>query len=147
MRCFTLSLLFAFITQISAFSQSRIEVLKIRQSGCMGTCPVYEVTLSRTGLLVYEGIKFTDSVGKYTIEVGAKHAKRILKRLEKNGVMNLPESYPIKVSDMPMTFYAIKTRTTEKTINRADSGPDFLNKTLEDINKLSKRNKWKKVAL
>lgn len=65
MKSVFLSILCSFIITLTAFSQGTIEVLKIRQSGCKGTCPVYEVTLSKKGLLVYEGIKFTDSVGKY----------------------------------------------------------------------------------
>lgn len=146
MKVLVVSFLLLLLCTANGIAQGKIEVLKIRQSGCKGTCPVYEITLSKTGLLVYEGIQHTDSIGKYLIQIGAKNARRILSNLEKNKVMTLPESYPIQVADMPMTFFTIKTRTSEKVINRANWGPAFLQKAFDDLNKLSKRYRWKKVV-
>lgn len=138
-----LAVTFFFTTAL--FAQKNLQSVTIKQNGCKGTCPMYDITISKNGYVIYEGKRYTDSIGKYKINIGTKKACAFLVKLEKNKITTLPESYPMKVADLPSFTYTLQTKKGEQTILRANYGPTFLTASKKEVEALIKKYKWTKL--
>ncbi|MBL7771773.1 MAG: hypothetical protein JNM95_02790 [Chitinophagaceae bacterium] len=132
----------AFLIASSCFAQKVLQSVTIKQNGCKGTCPMYNITINKDGSVIYEGKRYCDSIGTYKMNIGSKNAKAILIKLEKNKILSLPDSYPMKIADLPSFSYQVNTKTKEKSIIRANYGPKFLSTTKKDVEALIKKYKW-----
>lgn len=135
------------VTPFFSLAQKKIQTVHIKQSGCKGFCPIFNYTLQSDGTLLYEGEKFTDSIGKYTIFVGKKFSAQIFKKLEKNKFEKETEMFPLKQSDIPMLFYKVDLKNGQtKNIGRANFGPIYLQQIKKQIDDKIKTSKWKKIS-
>ena len=55
--------------------------IRLERSGCFGSCPVYDVTLSGTGEVRYEGRKYVKQTGVHISQLPQAWVLRLVDRL------------------------------------------------------------------
>ncbi len=87
----------------------RSDWVTVRTHGCLGTCPLYEVTLNAEGTVKWKGDRFVETVGLATEHVDPDDAAALFEKLRSGGLRRLPRSLNCKqeVSDAPWTIVTI----------------------------------------
>jgi hypothetical protein len=68
-------------------------VVTLERTPCFGRCPVYRVTISRSGLVRYEGKRFVADSGRDSARISSKAVAGLLKELERGGYYAFDEKY------------------------------------------------------
>ena len=81
------------------------DFIKIRRTGCFGTCPIYEMTLFDDGSAAYTGKRFVNEVGKAIYQFDKNRVKALFDRAEKLNFQDLNAEYDDpQISDMESVF-------------------------------------------
>jgi hypothetical protein len=67
--------------------------LSLERRPCFGTCPVYTVTLERTGAVIFEGRRFVADTGTHTASIPAARADSLFRALDAAGWFTLADRY------------------------------------------------------
>lgn len=73
-------------------------VVTLERTPCFGTCPVYTVSISESGLVRFNGKHHVTQTGEATATIPAARVDSLLEELEEAGYFELPEAY---VMDAP----------------------------------------------
>jgi hypothetical protein len=85
-----------------ALAAEDITAVSLSRSECYGTCPVYRVTLSRSGRATYIGEAFVERVGRHRRSVDRDRFDDLVRVILRLGFADLePECLP-PASDMPI---------------------------------------------
>ena len=68
-------------------------VVSLERTPCFGRCPVYRVTISRSGLVRYEGKRFVADSGTDSARISSKAVTGLLSELEQGGYYGFDEKY------------------------------------------------------
>ena len=80
------------------------DVITLERGPCFGTCPVYRVTLARSGAVQFEGRRFVADSGVSSGTVPAARVDSLFGELESSGYFELADSY--RSGDAVCTRYA-----------------------------------------
>jgi hypothetical protein len=69
-------------------------ILSIERTPCFGACPVYTATLYENGLLMYNGKRFTHSIGCHYAIISPSEIKKLRGWLEDDGIFLFKDKYP-----------------------------------------------------
>ena len=85
--------------------RARPEDLRIqfRNGGGYGSDPIYSLDVYDTGLLVYEGIRFTDRPGRWERSIDRRSVVALLDSFERADFPNYPRAFRNRVADAPTT--------------------------------------------
>ncbi|WP_222931314.1 DUF6438 domain-containing protein, partial [Xanthovirga aplysinae] len=64
--------LILFSCQSTRYNQSGDALITYRKTACMGSCPVYSVEIMKNGIVLFEGIKYTDKLGSWQARLNKK---------------------------------------------------------------------------
>jgi predicted RNase H-like nuclease len=78
-----------------------ITAVSLSGGGCYGTCPVYRITLSRTGRATYVGYEFVERVGRYRGTVSPDRFDDLVRIILRLGFADFDPEYPPPGTDMP----------------------------------------------
>jgi hypothetical protein len=67
--------------------------ISLERGPCFGTCPVYAVTISRTGEVRFEGRRFVADTGVSTGAIPAARAESLFTELDRAGYFELADAY------------------------------------------------------
>jgi hypothetical protein len=67
--------------------------LSLERRPCFGTCPVYTVTLERTGAVIFEGRRFVADTGTFTATIPAARADSLFRELDAAGWFGFADRY------------------------------------------------------
>jgi hypothetical protein len=67
--------------------------LSLERRPCFGTCPVYTVTLERTGAVTFEGRRFVADTGTHTGSIPAARADSLFRALDAAGWFSFADRY------------------------------------------------------
>ena len=122
--------------------------IRFERTFCFGTCPVYKINIKRDGSIVYEGIEYVDSIGKYKAVLNTNQAHFIFNKFEKAfGVIN-EKAYSNGGTDN----YTILTKLYDDGIqiksvsDNGAVGPSSLIWSYVVMEDLRKSVKWQKVS-
>ncbi len=92
--------------------------ISLRRSGCFGTCPVYELSISGNGNVEFNGNNFVEFPGKHTITIPLDSLRILLHQIDTCGWFNLHDEYTnMSVSDAPSAIITVVIGSKTKTIN------------------------------
>lgn len=115
--------------QIKSTNQNRQKELtelslSMKRSGCFGECPIYDLTIQSDGKVIFEGKKYTKTIGKAESKLEKEKIKKLIAEIGKANFFSLDDSYnyeskncPLSMSDHPNITLYIKLDGKEKTIN------------------------------
>jgi len=67
--------------------------LSLERRPCFGTCPVYTVTLERSGAVIFEGRRFVADTGTHTATIPAARADSLFRALDAAGWFTFADRY------------------------------------------------------
>ena len=98
--------------------------LSMKRSFCFGECPIYDLTIQSNGKVIFEGKKYTKTIGKTESKLEKEKIKQLITEIEKANFFSLDNAYnydsnncPLYVSDSSSVLLSIKLNGKEKTIN------------------------------
>jgi hypothetical protein len=74
-------------------SSSNGPVITLARTACFGRCPVYTLSVSRSGLVTYEGKAHVRHLGPATAQIPAQRVEALLDELQRGGYFNLADRY------------------------------------------------------
>jgi hypothetical protein len=98
--------------------------LSMKRSFCFGECPIYDLTIQSNGKVIFEGKKYTKTIGKTESKLEKEKIKQLITEIEKANFFSLDNAYnydsnncPLYISDSSSVLLSIKLNGKEKTIN------------------------------
>jgi hypothetical protein len=111
----------------------------LERGPCFGTCPVYSVTIARTGAIRFEGRRFVADSGLSTASVPRERVDSLLAELEAGGYFDLADSYRSGdavctryATDLPTVITEVRSRGRVKRVEH-DRGCADAPKALSDL--------------
>ena len=68
-------------------------LVKLQKKPCSGDCPVFDVTITKDSILVYNGKKFTNIEGVHTLKLSGKQFDKISKILADSNFSSFKSRY------------------------------------------------------
>jgi hypothetical protein len=128
-----------------------ITKIELERTRCFGSCPVYKLSISRNGEIVYHGIKFVKIIDIKKSRINTRDFEKIVKKIYKINFFNLKDEYRYKenpdgsrtgVADRPSTIITVYKRNRKKRILNYFGGPLELEELAKLIDKISNVEKW-----
>jgi Domain of unknown function (DUF6438) len=98
-------------------------VITLERTACYGTCPIYKLTISADGGVVFEGLRFVKSVGTAKTTISKEQFRELLARFEKLDYFDLRDRYEQPddgckqwVTDNPSVITSIRTNGKSKSV-------------------------------
>lgn len=96
----------------------RITEITLDRQGCLGSCPIYKVTLRNDNIFTYIGKKNVTHIGE---SAGWIYFDRIAKWIETQGFFNMKDKYAEEVSDAEVVVTTAVRDGQRKTVTTHDS--------------------------
>jgi hypothetical protein len=103
-------------------------VVELERMPCFGTCPVYKVSLSRSGTVQYIGTRHVKTAGALVSQMPASRVDSLVTRLEAGGYFGFADAYVMDspacgqyATDSPTVVTTVSSKGRSKTI-RHDYG-------------------------
>jgi hypothetical protein len=126
--------------------------VSLERTPCFGSCPVYRVTISRGGMVRFEGTRFVGHVGADSAQVEAAAVDSLLAELERGGFFDFEEQYVsgapgcgLYATDLPSAITTVNDGSRGKQVNhdRGCSDAPRALATLEDrIDEVAGTARW-----
>lgn len=118
--------------------------LTYQRTPCFGMCPVFNLTILKSGQAIYEGKNFTDRIGFYQSKIDETALQRIMFVADSIGYFSLEENYDNdKVTDLPTTTTSLlKNGSLRKVANRYKA-PKSLQVLYKELDAMIESVEWK----
>lgn len=120
--------------------------LDIKKGPCFGSCPVYTLNIDHEGLATYDGIRFTDLVGKHTLLLSPETVQDLNKAFEKADFENFKDNYESEIADLASVSISYRNTNIDKTVVGKMERPEKVKELEELLESLLNLEGWQKVA-
>jgi hypothetical protein len=119
--------------------------LSLKTLPCFGACPVYELSLFKSGKSEYVGTNYVDRSGKWYGSFPIKDFGKLCFLIEKLGIQELKDNYQVDWTDAASTIITIKTTGGDKKVieDYGNSGPIELWAIQQIMKSLDLSIEWK----
>jgi hypothetical protein len=130
--------------------ESEITTITLERTPCFGACPVYKLTVHRSGQVEYEGKDHVRQKGSRTGRISTEDFDKLAKKIGEINFFSLQDRYDgknpdgsgVTVTDLPTRKTSVTWGNRNKTVENYFRGPKGL-KELEDlIDELTKSADW-----
>jgi hypothetical protein len=94
----------------------------LERGPCFGTCPVYSVTVSADGEVVYDGMQFVPVEGPQTAKLAPDEVTALYQAVEAGGFFNLEDSYTIGATDLATIVTTVTMEGRTKSVSHYGLG-------------------------
>ena len=126
--------------------------LSLERRPCFGTCPVYTVTLERSGAVVFQGRRFVADTGTHTASIAAARADSLFRALDAAGWFAFADRYTMGepacrhfATDLPSVITEVRmdgrVKRVEHDYGCADA-PAALEELEQRIDEVTEVAKW-----
>lgn len=84
------------------------------ETPCFGTCPIYKMTVHGSGLVTYNGERFSPKLGSFEKQLSAKETKELFNQVYDFSWSEFQDKYPASVSDLPSTVFEFNYKEISK---------------------------------
>lgn len=113
------------------------------RTACFGKCPILTMTIYKSGYTIFEGVKWTKAVGKFTGYVPQKDLKELIEIADGIEYWIMEDDYDRKeVSDLPATIFYLNKNGTKKRVRNRYQGPKSLQKLQERFDLIIANADW-----
>ena len=120
-------------------------VITMERTACHGTCPIYKLTISGDGTVIYEGQDFVQVKGRETASLSPAQIQDLVTAFEQANFFTLTDSTDQDTTDSPSVITSITLNGKTKTINHyyGDSGaPQALFDLESKIDEITNSKQW-----
>lgn len=90
--------------------------ITLERTGCLGSCPVYTVTVFGDGRVVYVGEFNVAVTGRHTATVPVAEVEGLLRRFEAANFFALKDGYWAPITDHPTRLVTLRLNDREKQV-------------------------------
>ena len=120
-------------------------IARIQRTACFGRCPIYTISLYKSGFATYNGEKWVEHEGFYGAFVGLNVIKTIQNMAEEINYLELNDIYDSRgVTDVPSTITTLRVKDQVKVVVNRFDAPEKLIKFEKLFDSLFKDVKWDK---
>jgi len=127
-------------------------VVTLERTPCFGTCPVYQVAISRSGAVRFIGKHHVTQQGEATAEIPAARVDSLLRELEAGGYFGFADAYVMDApacgryaTDSPTVITSASAAGRTKTIRHdygCDAAPQELGRLERRIDEVAGTSRW-----
>jgi hypothetical protein len=126
-------------------------MVTLERTACLGTCPVYTVSIDALGNVVYEGKRHVRVTGKQTARISPARIAEILERAERLRFFDLenqyleaeyPDGSERTVTDLPTTIVTITHAGRSKRIVDYYGAPAGLTDLERLVDEVAQTRQW-----
>ncbi len=134
----------------SVRADSEVTTITLERTPCFGTCPVYKLTVHRSGQVEFEGKDHVQQKGSRRGRISSEDFGKLVKKIEEINFFSLNDRYDgkrpdgsgVTVTDLPTRKTSVTKGDHTKTVENYFRGPPGL-KELEDlIDEMTKSVRW-----
>jgi len=131
-------------------AKSEITAITLERTPCFGACPVYKLTIHRSGRVEYEGKDHVREKGRRTGKISVEDFDKLVRKIDEMNFFGLNDRYDgknpdgsgVTVTDLPTRKIGVTRDSRTKTVENYFHGPKDL-KELEDlVDELTKSAQW-----
>jgi len=148
---FALAIVLAGCTTTQDTDVPRDTIIRLQRTSCLGSCPVYTVTIDARGTVAYDGERLVRVVGRRTVQIDPSTVARLLARAE--GIrffqmrdtyreIELPDGTRLSVSDLPTKIVTITVNGRTKGVEDYVGAPDALDEFERKIDDAAGTKRW-----
>lgn len=116
----------------------------IHKTPCFGRCPIYKMTIYKSGYAVYEGINFVDNKGTFYTTFDSKELEEIKRIAKAIDYFQFKDEYnDPRITDIPSTITALQFDGKYKKVNARAQAPKSLQRLQTYLVNLAKNTNWK----
>lgn len=120
-----------------------ITSVSLKRTACFGTCPVYTVSISKDGGVVFNGEYYVEKTGRQTATIPALEWDRLTEFIFKSGFFSLKDSYSMEVTDLPSQTVTVSYMGGTKKVYRYGwEAPATLIELEELIDEIANTKQW-----
>jgi hypothetical protein len=127
-------------------------VVTLERTPCFGTCPVYQVTISRSGAVRFVGKQHVTRQGEATAEIPPARVDSLVRELEAGGYFGFADAYVMDspacgryATDSPTVITSASAAGRTKTIRHdygCDAAPEELGRLERLIDEVAGTSRW-----
>jgi len=127
-------------------------VVTLERTPCLGTCPVYQVAISRSGTVRFVGKHHVTQQGEATAEIPAARVDSLLDELEAGGYFGFADAYVMDspacgqyATDSPTVITSARAGGRTKTIRHdygCNAAPQDLGRLERMIDEVAGTSRW-----
>lgn len=127
-------------------------VISLERTECYGTCPVYRVTVSGDGSVVFKGIRFVATEGLARDTLSPAQVAELVEAVERSGVFDVEvprglEECPRWATDNPSAIFFVRLGERERRVShylgcRGFEGEDELRELARTIDRVTDVARW-----
>jgi len=91
-------------------------LVTLERGPCFGTCPVYSLTVSADGTVVYDGMQFVEVEGEQTAALPAQQVEELANAIVSADFFSLEDSYAVSATDLPSITTMVTMQGLTKSI-------------------------------
>jgi hypothetical protein len=124
----------------------------LERTPCFGRCPVYSVSISRSGLITYEGKRFVADSGADSARIAPEAVDSLLAELDRGGYFGLDDHYVSGAptcgpyaTDLPSANSSANDGTRSKRIQHdhgCSHAPSMLSSLEKRIDEVAGTSRW-----
>ncbi|MEZ4907186.1 MAG: DUF6438 domain-containing protein [Saprospiraceae bacterium] len=100
---------------------------------CFGQCPIYTLTIYNSGLAKFNGIRYTDKVGKFEKQLNATEFKGLVELFETNRFWRFDDMYGMDLVDAPTTTISYSYNDKTKTVKGKSNFPEKIDGNYDQV--------------
>jgi hypothetical protein len=98
-------------------SDAQVTTITLERTACHGTCPVYLLTVSDNGTVVFDGREYVKTLGKTMSTIDKAKVAQLVFEFNKINYFSLKDSYQeVTITDQASAITSITTGGKSKTI-------------------------------
>src|ERR1700731_3268560 len=130
--------------------ESEITKISLERTPCFGACPVYKLTIHRSGQVDYEGTDHVREKGSRTGRISREDFDKLVKKIDEINFFSLNDRYDgknrdgsgVTVTDLPTRKTTVTRGNRTKTVENYFRGPKDLQELEDLIDELTKSADW-----
>jgi hypothetical protein len=120
--------------------------IRLERTSCLGTCPVYSVTIDARGTVTYVGQRHVRAIGRRTARIDPGLVATLLGKAERIHFFDLRDTYPDgtarSASDLPATIVTITVNGYTKHVQDYFGTPDVVREFEREIDEAAHTVRW-----
>jgi hypothetical protein len=129
----------------------RDTIIQLQRTSCLGTCPVYTVTIDARGRVTYDGERSVRVVGRRTAQIAPSGVATLLARAEGIRFFEMRDAYRVieypngsvsSPSDLPTKIVTVTVNGRTKRVEDYVAAPDALGEFEREIDEAAGTKRW-----
>lgn len=121
------------------------KLIAMHTGPCFGTCPVYTITVHRNGLVEYQGDRFTNKAGLWSLQLEQTELDKLQQMIKEADLLAMQDQYESRIPDLAMVTITYHAGEKIKTIKGREDRPEGLMKIEKMLKALATSKDWKLI--